>query len=151
MPRTIESLQQIIHGLYPDGKAKHRPYLLVRCVLSHIFYCCWLLSFSTSILMCDLGMLCEGFSSHVQFAAIFLFKNFFCFCFFYSFPSSMRPCTLLSNKNESFSLFRNAKDENIIPNLFSCKQLEKMAFNFAQGSEIPQKSSPSIGSIMSSY
>lgn len=33
VPRTIESLQQIINGLYPNGKNLHRPQLLVRYVL----------------------------------------------------------------------------------------------------------------------
>ncbi|CCA68200.1 related to acid phosphatase ACP2 precursor [Serendipita indica DSM 11827] len=56
VPRTIESLQQIINGLYPNGKNLHRPQLLVR----------------------------------------------------------------------------NAKDENIIPNHFSCKRLERLAVSFAQ-------------------
>ncbi|KAG8851833.1 hypothetical protein FRB91_007356 [Serendipita sp. 411] len=56
VPRTIESLQQVINGLYPDGKSPQRPYLLIR----------------------------------------------------------------------------NAKDENIIPNHFSCKRLERMAVSFSQ-------------------
>ncbi|KIM33840.1 hypothetical protein M408DRAFT_325425 [Serendipita vermifera MAFF 305830] len=56
VPRTIESLQQIINGLYPDSKRKSRTQLLVR----------------------------------------------------------------------------NAKDENIIPNHFSCKKLERLAVAFSQ-------------------
>ncbi|KAG8830654.1 hypothetical protein FRC18_007770 [Serendipita sp. 400] len=32
VPRTIESLQQVINGLYPDGKSPQRPYLLIRYI-----------------------------------------------------------------------------------------------------------------------
>ena len=38
VPRTIESLQQVINGLYPNGKNLHRPHLLVRCVLSSLHH-----------------------------------------------------------------------------------------------------------------
>lgn len=117
MPRTIESLQQIMHGLYPASKYPQglTPQLLVRYV--PVFFR------RTSKLAFHriLGVLhpclhdcaaCEGLS----------FRSTPCefvFIYYQCIPPRV--------------YFRNGKDENLIANLFTCKRLERMNVAFAQG------------------
>ena len=119
MPRTIESLQQIMHGLYPTSKYTQglTPQLLVRCV--PLSFC----RTSTLAFHRILGVLHPCLHDRAT-------------CESLSYRSTPCEIVLIHCQCIPMFTFRNAKDENLYANQFACKRLERMNVAFAQG--IPQ-------------
>jgi hypothetical protein len=120
MPRTIESLQQIMHGLYPASKYPQglTPQLLIRCV--PVPFCrTGKLAFHRI-----LGVLHPCLHDRATCESLF-FARFLVKLYLFTVNVSLPIFT-----------FRNSKDENLIANQFACKRLERMNVAFAQG--IPQ-------------